>query len=73
MATSSPRNQNSFSLEASEAVSDTLEYTFRAPFQLLLVVGPGIHCIQRVKSALEASKVIPDTLEYTFRVLFQLF
>jgi len=33
-ATSSLRNQHSFSLEAGEVIPDTLEYTFRAPFQL---------------------------------------
>jgi len=71
--TSSPTNQHSFSLEAGEVVLDTLEYTFRAPFQLHRVAGPGIGCIQHVKSALEAGKVIPDTLENTFRAPFQVF
>jgi len=33
-ATSSPRNQHSFSLKAGEVVLVTLEYTFRVPFQL---------------------------------------
>jgi len=71
--TRSPRNQHSFSLEAGEVIPDTLEYTFRAPFQLLRVAVPGIRCLQRVKSAPEAGKVVPDTLEYTFRAPFQLF
>jgi len=46
--TSSPRNQHSFSLEAGEVVPDTLEYTFRAPFQLLRAAEFGIRGVRRV-------------------------